>query len=183
MTHPLERFIDEYADRGYEFALALSGDPEEAKELVQEAFVRAFDHWPQYDRSQAFEGWFLGILRNLYRDGLKRYERRHGVSLDAPLESEDGQVTAAEALADARDEAALARLERQAAGEEVREALEALSPEHRAVLTLSDMQGLSYEDLAQALGCPLGTVRSRLNRARRAFRRELTARAKELELD
>jgi RNA polymerase sigma-70 factor, ECF subfamily len=180
--HPLEAFVDQYADRGYDFALTLAGNPEEAKELVQEAFVRAFERWPQYDPHQSFEGWFIGILKNLYRDGLRRYERRHGVSLDAPLEGrEDGAF--ADLLADARDESALVRLERRAASEEVRDALEGLSPEHRAILSLSDMQGLSYEELAEALGCPMGTIRSRLARARKAFRKRMIRLAKAVELE
>jgi RNA polymerase sigma-70 factor (ECF subfamily) len=170
--HPLERFIDEYADRGYDFALTLSGSPEEAKELVQAAFVRAFERWPQYDPNQSFEGWFLGILKNLYRDWIKRYERRN-VSLDAPLGGDEEALPIAELVADGREEALLERLERQAAGEEVRRALEGLSPEHRAVLSLSDMQGLTYEEVGQALDLPLGTVKSRLVRARDAFKKRM----------
>lgn len=170
--HPLERFIDEYADRGYDFAMALCGSPEEAKELVQAAFVRAFERWPQYDPSQSFEGWYLGILKNLYRDWIKRYERRN-VSLDAPAGGDEEALPVAELVADGREVALLDRLERQAAGEEVRRALDGLSPEHRAILALSDMQGLTYEEVCRTLDLPLGTVKSRLVRARQAFKKRV----------
>ena len=167
----IERFVEDYADRGFQFALHLCGNVEEAKELVQEAFVRAIDKWETYDSTQPLENWFLTILRNLYFDGLRRYERRHGLSLDAP--HPDSGRAFSEVLADRAEEPLLVRLERQEASEAVLAALERLSPEHRAVLTLGDMEGLGYEELASVLDCPLGTVRSRLFRARAAFKKAL----------
>ncbi len=179
----MERLIAEYSERGYQFACRLSGSAEEAKELVQEAFVRVFDNWEQYDPAQPFENWFMTILRNVYLKGVQSRERRRGVSLDAPMSGlgEPG-MTFADALADPREEAALERLERQDAAEEVRAALESLSVEHKAILTLCDMQGLDYEEIAQVVGVPLGTVRSRINRARAAFKKAMLAGAREVEL-
>ena len=65
----LERFVREYADQGFQFAVRLCGNTEEAKELVQEAFYRVLRHWESYDPAQSLENWFLTILRNVYYDG------------------------------------------------------------------------------------------------------------------
>lgn len=177
----LEGFIEEYSEKGYQFAYHLCGREDEAKELVQEAFVRVLRHWERCDRSQSQENWFLTILRNLYYDSLKRYERRNTVSWDAPLgRGENEGRTLAELVADERDEAMLDRLERQEASAEVRAVLNSLAAEHKAVLILCDMQALSYEEIAEVLDCPVGTVRSRLYRARAAFRRALAGQSGEV---
>lgn len=177
----LERFIEEYSEKGYQFAYHLCGREDEAKELVQEAFVRVLRQWERCDRSQSQENWFLTILRNLYYDSVKRYERRNAVSWDAPLGcgKHEGR-TLAELVADGRDEAMLDRLERQEASAEVRAVLDCLAAEHKAVLVLCDMQALSYEEIAEVLDCPVGTVRSRLYRARAAFRRALAGKSGEV---
>ena len=168
----IERFVEEYADKGYQFAFHLCGDQEQAKELVQEAFYRVIAKWESYYSEQPLENWFMTIVRNLYYDGMKRYDRRHGLSLDAP--HPDSGRAFSDILADAADEPVLERLERREEAAGVEAALAALTPEHRAILTLGDMQGLGYEELAAALDCPLGTVRSRLFRARAAFKKALT---------
>jgi RNA polymerase sigma-70 factor (ECF subfamily) len=173
----IERFIECYAQRAFEFAYHLCANSEEAKELVQEAFFRALKRWRQYDPAQSLENWFLTILRHLYYDGLKRYERRHSVSLDAPWGDDDSSL--ADRVCDRDEEALLERLERREAEEEVREVLASLGVEYRAILTLSDMQALSYEQISTILDCPLGTVRSRLSRARAAFRKAMLQRTEE----
>jgi len=138
---------------------------------VQESFLRLFAKADMYDESQPLETWFLSILKNLYRDGLRRWERRSRISLDAPVGDEG--LTVADSLADAREEALLDRLEREESSARVRRALEALTPDARAVLALVDMENVGYEDAAETLGVPLGTLRSRLNRARAALRKRL----------
>ena len=174
----LERFIEDYAEKGYQVAFRLCGNAEEAKELAQEAFTKLITTWEHYDAAQPLENWFLTILRNLYYDGVRRYDRRHCVPLDAPI-GDDGP-SFADVLMDHGEEPLLRSLERRESAAAVREALKALSAEHRAILTLGDMEGLAYEELAGALGCPLGTVRSRLFRARAAFKKALLMQGKEV---
>lgn len=164
----IEKFIEEYGDRGYQFALHLCGNAEEAKELVQEAFFRLIRRAEVYDDSQPFENWFIRVLRNIYFDGLKRCDRRLAVSLDMPIDAEG--LSLADALADG-SLPMLEQLERDKYGREVNEAFDAVPPEQRAVLALSDVQGLNYEQISEALDCPLGTVKSRLYRGRAAFRK------------
>ena len=107
----LERFIDEFGDRAYGFAYGLCGNEAEARELTQEAFVRVFEHAAEFDETRSLESWFLTVLKNVFRDGLRRWDRRRGQSLDAPI-GETG-MTLADAIPDAREEALLDRLERR----------------------------------------------------------------------
>lgn len=176
----IEKFIEDYSDRAFQFAYSLCGNTDEAKELTQEAFYRVIRNWDQYDRGQPLESWFLTILRNLYYDSLKRYERKHGLPLEALVEDEGGErVCLAENVADG-EEALLDKLMRQESDAEVRDAIAALTPEHQAIIDLADIQGLGYEEISSVLDCPLGTVRSRLCRARAALKRELIARGSEV---
>lgn len=168
----IERFIEQYSERAFQVAFHLCGNAEDAKELVQEGFLRLIKGWQRYDQSQPLENWYLTILRNLYYDNLKRYERRHGVSLDAPI-GETGSESFAEVLADGAEMPLLERLERKETADEVQRAMRTLTEEHRAILTLGDLEGLGYEQLASVLDCPLGTVRSRMNRARAALKKAL----------
>jgi RNA polymerase sigma-70 factor (ECF subfamily) len=166
-TPDLERFVDDYADAAYRFAYALCGNEPDARELVQGAFVRVFDKAALFDGTQSLEAWFKTVLKNMFLDGRRAWDRKHKVSLDAPI----GEgLTVADAVADPRDAAVGADLEREETAAGVRAALAGLPAESRAVLTLVDMEGLGYEETARRLGLPLGTVRSRLSRARAALR-------------
>ncbi len=167
-----DALIDAHADKAYCFAFGLCGNEEDAKELVQEAFAKAMDRISTHDQKQPFEGWFLTILKHLYLDGTRRYEKRHGQSLDLPIS--DSGLTVADGVADAGETPLLERLEREENSKLVRQALETLTPDARAVLLMIDMEGLSYEDTARAMGTPLNTVRSRIVRARAALRERLT---------
>lgn len=172
-----ERLVGEYGEKAFQLAYGLTGSVEEARELVQEAFCRAFERWDSYDRSQPVKNWFYTILRHLFVDGVRRVERESVVSLDEAQPHEDGGPDPGHgALADAledRSDRLLEALEREESGSRVRDAFSSLTREHRAVLTLADLDGLSYEDIAKVIRCPVGTVRSRVSRARNALKRLL----------
>lgn len=170
-TWDWERLVDDHADRAYSFALGLCGNPEDAKELVHEAFAKAMDRIGSHDASQPFEGWFLTILKHVYLDGKKRHERRFGQSLDAPIDAEG--LTVADAVADGREAPALETMLMEERRRLVRRAMKALNPDQRAVLLMIDLDGLGYVETAQVLGCPLNTVRSRIVRARAALKESL----------
>jgi RNA polymerase sigma-70 factor (ECF subfamily) len=174
MAAMLDRLIEEYADRGYQFAYHLCGNVDEAQDIVQEAFMRVIRGWDSFDQNQEFGNWFLSILKNVYLDGKKRYERRNGVSLDVPINTGDPEATSyADVLADGLDASLLERLGRQQGQDEVRSAFDGLSEDSRAVLTLCDIQGLSYDEISTVIGVPVGTVRSRIARARKFLRKAL----------
>ncbi|MBI5884232.1 MAG: sigma-70 family RNA polymerase sigma factor [Elusimicrobia bacterium] len=173
----LQRFVEEYSDSAFTFAYRLCENVEEAKELVQEAFFRLFKSWDHFDQSQPLEKWFLTILKNVYVDSVKKFDRRNMVPLDMPVRHEDGEgVSIAETIADERDEAVLDMLERRESEGHLKAALAGLTKEHRAILALCDMQGLGYDEISRVLGMPMGTVRSRVSRARTALREGLLKR-------
>jgi RNA polymerase sigma-70 factor, ECF subfamily len=170
MATPLERFIDEYSDKAFQFAYQLSGDAEDSKELVQEALFRVIKNWDKYDPSQSLEGWFYTILKNVYTDGIKCYETQKGLSLDWVPEGDEAPFS--ESLP-GDDEQALALLEREETAVLVQKAMRTLPREQRAALALFDIQGVSYPGIAEILDCPLNTVRSRIARARAALREKV----------
>ncbi|MBI5622949.1 MAG: sigma-70 family RNA polymerase sigma factor [Elusimicrobia bacterium] len=173
----LQRFVEEFSDSAFQFAYRLCEDAEQSRELVQEAFYRLFKSWDRYDSSQPLEKWFLVILKNVYIDHSKKFDRKHMVSLDMPVRHEDGEgVPISETIADGRDGEVLDLLEKREASGHLEAALAALSREHRAILTLCDIQGMGYEEISGVLGLPLGTVRSRVSRARTALREGLVKR-------
>jgi RNA polymerase sigma-70 factor (ECF subfamily) len=170
-SEDLEKFVDDYGDHAYSFALSLCGNEPDARELVQEAFVKILDQADRYDCSRSLESWYMTVLKNLFLDSRRQWERRRGISLDAEI-GEEG-LTVADAVADAREVGLLERLEKRESAGQVRKALAGLEPAARAILTLVDVQGVSYEQAAKVLDCPLGTVRSRVSRARDSLRRRL----------
>lgn len=171
----LESFIEEYADKAYAIAYRLCGREDEARELSQEAFLKLIRNWDSYDPAQPLENWFLVLIRNVYYDSLRQRERRQVLSLDAPGEADSGGSPLADIMADG-EEGLEERLGRRLLGKQVRQALRSLVPQHRALLTMIDLQGLRYEDAAAALDCPLNTVRSGVSRAREKLKLALIAR-------
>lgn len=173
-TWDWQALVEAHADKAYSFALGLCGNPEDAKELVQEAFAKAMERIGTHDPRMPFESWFLTVLKHLYLDGKKRYEKRFGQSLDAPLDAEG--LTVADAVSDGRDVSPLDGLLAEERTRAVRRAMSELTPDARAVLLMIDLEGLGYEEAAGVLGCPLNTVRSRIVRARAALREKLAGR-------
>src|ERR1039458_5060143 len=91
----LERFVDEFGDHAYSFAFALCGNETDAKELVQNAFVKIFDKAERFDSSLSLESWYMTVLKNLFLDGTRRWDRKRSVSLD---EIGDDGLTVADSL-------------------------------------------------------------------------------------
>lgn len=134
------------------FALRMSGSPEMADDVVQEVFVALIDNARRFDPSRGgASGWLYGIARKQVLRRLER-ERPH-----ASLEDAEIPVVAPELLEGVARERDAQRLHA---------ALAALPEHYREVVVLCDLQGLAYDSAAEALGCPVGTVRSRLHRAR-----------------
>ena len=146
-------------------ALRLTRDREEAEDLAQEAIVRAYEAFDRFD-GENFKAWILRILTNLY---INKYRRRkrigHSVSLDDD-ESSYEPVGPAEILPDRQ-------LFDEMLGAEMEAALEKVPEIFRAAVMLSDLEGLSYDEIALATDVPVGTVRSRIARGRAILRREL----------
>lgn len=157
------------ADHAYHFAFRLSGSEQEARDLVQEAFTRAFEHWGRYDPSKPFEAWLNRILHNVYLDRVRRMERTRTVSLHAPPPVEGAEW---EELLPGGGMEPLESLEAEERSALLQRALNALPEHYRAAVTLCDVEDFSYERISEILDCPVGTVRSRVHQGRVLLRRE-----------
>lgn len=151
-------------------AYRMTGDPEEAKDLAQEAFVRAFRAFDRFQPGTSFERWLYRIVANLYIDSVRRKGRHHEESLNAPVNTLNGPVdrVVPDSTHDPEE-----ILETHAFTGEVQKAMESITPEYRIAVILCDVEGLSYEEIAQVLRCSIGTVRSRIHRGRKQLRDRL----------
>ena len=167
-----------YQDRLYNAVLRLVGDREEARELTQEAFTRGLMKLDSFRGEASPYTWLFRIAVNLAISQLRKVQRTRVFSLDRPSANGQGhQDDQASGLADrmARDrsESPPQRAERRERDEAVLAALGRLDAEYRAVLVMRDIEGFDYQQMADVLGLPLGTLKSRLFRARLALRDEL----------
>lgn len=161
------RLVIEYQDKLYNTAYRILGDPALAADATQEAFLSAFRKLKSY-RGGSFKAWLLRIVTNACYDELRRKKRRPTTSLE-PLTENDEEMESPRWLADPA-----ASPEKQIETSELEQAIqnciEALPPEFRAVVVLTDIQGLDYKEAATVLNKPLGTIKSRLARARLRLR-------------
>lgn len=148
----------------YNLALRIVGDAEAASDCAQEAFIRAYRALQQYDPTLPFGPWLYRIATNASLNYVQRWHA-HETPVEEFPERPEPEETSPEAIVVGRDE--LAR---------VLEAIEALPPAYRAALTLRHLHELSYQEVADALAIPLGTVKTHLFRARVALRAELERR-------
>lgn len=161
-----EPLVRRHEPRGLAFAELLLGDADEAQDAVQEAFVKAYRSLHRLAEGSDFGAWFRSILRNQCLDRLRSIPRRRRVRLDE--QAIDGRTWNEPVGSAALEQAQLAR--------GVRSALDELSTEHREILVLKELEGMSYTDIAALTGIPPGTVASRLYHARSALRRIVTTR-------
>lgn len=160
-----EQLIALYENKIYGLCLHLTGNPADAQDLAQEAFIRLYRSLPGFKGRSSFSTWFYRIVVNLWNNELRRRSRRNTVSLDAPVPAGDGTVE--RPVADRAVPGPEESLEEKEERELVWRAINALSEEHRAVIVLREIYDMSYEEIARALHCSEGTVKSRLNRARK----------------
>ncbi len=162
-----EQIVREHSPRVFRLSYRLTGNRPDAEDLTQEVFVRVFRSLDSY-RPGTFEGWLHRITTNLFLDQARRGRRLRMDSLGE----------AAELLpADVESGSPERRFEHAHLDLDVQAALEALPPDFRAAVVLCDVEGLSYEEIAATLGVKMGTVRSRIHRARAQLRAHLAHRA------
>lgn len=149
------------------FVVRTIGDRGRAEDLVQETFVRVFRHLHKFDQSRKFSAWIYTIARNLTRNELRSRSRNPLVFFQTLTKNWDGDIRPLE-WEDPKarpDDLYRKRFLR----EKVEEAVELLPDHHRTVFVLRELEGKSYEEIAEITECNLGTVKSRLNRARNRF--------------
>ena len=174
-----EALVVHYQNRIYNHVARMVQDSAEAEDLAQETFVRAYQALPHFRGEASFQTWLYRIASNLATDASRRRKRRQWqtVSLDEPLDEEDSPI--ARDLADGAARTPGEVAESGSLRDQVWSAISELSDKLRPVVVLYDLQGLSYEEIAKLLGCPLGTVKSRLFNARCQLRDKLRRRLPE----
>jgi len=163
-----ERDVLPHLDLMYRVGLRLTGDPANAEDLVQDTVLKAFRAWDTFRQGTNARGWLLTILRNTFINDFRRRRRapvtvdldvaeQHALVHDQPGQDPEGEFF--HALVDDR----------------ILAAIDALPEEFREVVVLSDVEGLSYAQIAETLEVPVGTVKSRLFRARKQLQGALLA--------
>lgn len=165
-----------HLDALYGGALRLTKNSAEAEDLVQETILRAWERWHQYQLGTNARAWLLRIQTHTFINKCRRKKREREI-LTAEKEGRHGSRFRCADSAK-RWSNPERRLMDRSISPTVRSALETLTPEFRAVVVLSDLQGLSYREIAEAVDCPIGTVMSRLFRARKALRAVLEEHAR-----
>lgn len=161
-TDAFEELVRRTRRDGYRLARRILRRHEDADDALQDAYVKAYRALDRFEAGRAFGPWFLTIVARTALSALRHGKRRASASLDDP--GPEGSVALAERIADPAQDPAV--LEERLLAER---AFESLSEEHRAVLALRVDADLSYADIAASLEIPLGTVMSRLARAREAL--------------
>ena len=162
-----DEIVAQHSTRVYRLAYRLTGNPHDAEDLTQEVFVRVFRSLSSYTPG-TFEGWLHRITTNLFLDQARRKAK---IRFDAL--ADDAETRRIPSRAVTPDVAVLDGL----FDDDVESALAALPPDFRAAVVLCDIEGLSYEEIADVLGLKLGTVRSRIHRGRTMLRKALAHRA------
>ncbi|WER46947.1 RNA polymerase sigma factor RpoE [Cupriavidus sp. WKF15] len=145
-------------------------DPAEVEDVAQDAFIKAYRALPQFRGESAFYTWLYRIAVNTAKNYLAIQGRRPEASSD--IDTEEAETFAdGEQLRDINTPESM--LHTRQVAETVNRAMEALPEELRTAITLREIEGLSYEEIAEAMGCPIGTVRSRIFRAREAIAEKL----------
>jgi RNA polymerase sigma-70 factor (ECF subfamily) len=163
-----EPLVEKYRERVWRLAYHYVRDREEAWDVAQEAFVRAWQALPNFRGQSAFYTWLFRIVVNVATDRARSRAARGRAFGTEAVPEEDWERVLVDPARGPDETAAGAE-----ARERVRRALDALPPHHRTIIMLSDLEGLSYREIAEVLGIPMGTVMSRLHNARKRLRQVL----------
>ncbi|MDN5375479.1 MAG: hypothetical protein PWQ39_519 [Thermacetogenium sp.] len=165
-----EELVIIYQDKVYTLSYYLAGNHSDAQDLAQEVFLKAYSSLRSFRLEADLGTWLHRITVNTWSN--MRRGRNQVLSLDDPLQTEDGEMERPLADGDPTSDPAVA-LEEKEVQVMVQHAIRSLPEEYRAVLVLREMEGYTYEEIAGIMGCSLGTVKSRLNRARRALKEKI----------
>jgi RNA polymerase sigma-70 factor (ECF subfamily) len=167
-----------HLDTLYSTALRLTRSPVDAEDLVQDTLVRAYRFYDRFEAGTNFKAWLLRIQMNAFVNRYRRSARERHV-FDGPMAAPVGEGVMSRAtmrgLTDPVGDA-----QRQIIAREINRAFDQLSEDARAMVLLADVEELSYKEIAEVMGCPIGTVMSRLHRARKQLQLSLHQHAVQL---
>ena len=162
-VNAFEDLVAAYEKNVYNLALRMTGNAQDAEDMAQEAFIKAYNSLSNFRGDSKFSVWLYRIVSNVCLDFLRRQNRRPASSLSQ--EDDDGEDVQLDIPDESQSPEQL--LEQQLTREAVQRGLQALGEDQRQILLLREIQGLSYEEIAQALDLEEGTVKSRIFRARK----------------
>ncbi|MBC7341921.1 MAG: sigma-70 family RNA polymerase sigma factor [Clostridia bacterium] len=164
-----EKLIQQYIPQVYNLAYRFMGNHEDAEDMAQEALIKAFRKFAQFRGECSFITWLYHIVSNTCRDELRRRTKVRLLPLEQP--GKEGYALEAETeVASAQNPSPEAIYEKKELGQEIEDLICHLNPDYRLVLVMREFENLSYEEIAARLGCSMGTVKSRLSRARQILK-------------
>ncbi len=165
-----EELILQHEKIVYNLALRMMKQSEDAKDISQEVFLKAYRNIRNFDERSRFSTWLYRITTNTCIDELRKRQKKPSLSIEEEMDGEEGGMLRQIAAAGDTPEESLLRTEQKS---EILQALNKLSPEHRTIVVFRDVQGLSYEEIAEILEIGLGTVKSRISRGRAQLKQEI----------
>ena len=160
----------------FNFALRTTGDKDDAQDLLQETFMKAFRFWDKYEKGTNIRAWLFRIMKNSYINRYRKETREPGM-----VDYDDVENFYDSIRDDSTDSNDLQKkMYSNMLSDEVTEALQSLPEDFRTVVILCDIEGLAYDEIAEFLNCPIGTVRSRLHRGRKMLQEMLSGYAREI---
>ena len=172
-TIEFDKLVKQYEKKAYNVAYRKTHNREDAEDLVQETFLRALRFFDSYDRNVSFETWLYKIMSNVNIDNYRKSYKANNInilSLDQPIDTGEGEVTPE--VADYSADPFNLALEEDTK-KNVIKALNELKPDFREVLRLADVEGKSYEEISRITNTNIGTVRSRIFRARNEISKKI----------
>lgn len=162
-----EELTEAYQKKIFNLAYRMVGNYDDAGDMAQEALIRIFRSIGSFKEQSSFSTWVFRITTNVCLDEIRKRKNKKAFSLDEEIHTEDGEMQR-QIISDdpLPDEIA----EREELRSIVNKAINSLPEEQKIIITLRDIQSLSYEEIANVLSCPVGTVKSRINRARQALK-------------
>lgn len=168
-SHAFEQLVTQYEKQIYNLAYHYTGNEHDAMDASQEIFLKVYRFLPQFNEESLFSTWLYRVASNVCKDVLRKRYAKNEVSFSVFNDDEEEYTFD---VPDMRYDPS-SELERKELRKEIHQSLSALSPDHREILILRDIVGLSYEDISSSLELGQGTVKSRIARAREKLRAKL----------
>lgn len=170
-----EQLVEKYQQKVYSLAFRYMGNEEDASDMSQEAFLKSYKSLRNFKGDSTFGTWLYRITTNVCLDELRRRKRRYQhfniLSIDEPVATSDGDEVEKEIADSAPLQDTI--IDRKEFSSYINAMLDQMKPEYRAVIILRDIMDFSYEEIAQVLDCSIGTVKSRINRARNLLKKKM----------
>lgn len=171
-----DQIVELYADKLYNYIVRMLGNSQDAEDVLQEVFLRAYQGLPQFDGRASLSTWLFRIATNLCIDHYRAQERRvKTVSIYRECADDSEDKNEEWEFPDTQTPDPMQAVLDKELQEVIERAVQELSPKLKTILLMYDVEGLSYEEIAQALGIKMGTVKSRLHLARTEIRKKVSA--------